>query len=85
MKSVKVEQFNGAKNQFLISTEDGKYFQSYDSVIAFISINGSVTLDRNTWDYSQTTGRYRNMFLGEGIAETRRKIEEGVYILDDLN
>ena len=53
--------------------------------IAFIDNNGQVFLDQNRWDYSTTTGKYRNEFLGEGIAETRKKIKSGEYILTDLN
>ena len=37
------------------------------------------------WDYSRTTGVYRNQFLGEGIVNTRAKIESGEYKLADLN
>ena len=33
----------------------------------------------NDWDYSVTTGKYRNQFLGEGIKETREKIANGTY------
>jgi len=82
----KVKQFH-TTNQFLIHTNEGTYFQSYNSIIAFIPNNGSKTqLDKTYWDYSQTTGRYRNLFLGdEGIKETRQKIADGTYILTDLN
>ena len=72
-------------NQFTIITSDGEYFQSYDSVIAFKDNEGNVTLDDYTWDYSRTTGKYRNQFLGEGIVDTRSKIESGEYKLADLN
>jgi len=54
-------------------------------VIAVIDEEGNVTLDRYKWDYSVTTGRYRNQFLGEDIRETRKKIEQGIYTLADLN
>ena len=76
-------------NQFIIChrTPNGlrEIFQSYNSVIAVRDQNGHVTLDRSKWDYSVTTGRYRNQFLGENINETRRKIENGIYALADLN
>ncbi len=72
-------------NQFIIYTDEGTYFQSYDSVIAFRDNNRKITLDDYYWDYSRTTGKYRNEFLGEGIADTRAKIELGVYKLADLN
>ena len=72
-------------NQFIIYASDGNYFQSYNSVIAFRDNNGKITLDSYYWDYSRTTGKYRNQFLGEGIADTRSKIESGEYELADLN
>ncbi len=44
-----------------------------------------IFIDRNKWDYSVTTGRYRNQFLGETKKETQAKIDSGEYILTDLN
>lgn len=88
---VKVKQMTSNRsgrpvaNQFIIYTREGRYFQSYDSVIAFKDNEGNVTLDVDDWDYSRTTGKYRNEFLGEGIAETRSKIESGEYELENLN
>lgn len=75
---------NLVPNQFLISTDEGLYFQSYNSLIALKS-NGKIYLDDNYWDYSKTTGKYRNEFLGEGIQDTRAKIKSGEYVLTDLN
>jgi len=72
-------------NQFVIQNDNGDlFFQSYSSIIAKKS-KGKVYLDEYYWDYSVTTGRYRNQFLNEGIAETRKKIDAGVYELIDLN
>jgi hypothetical protein len=72
-------------NQFEIFTDEGKYYQSYSTIVAFRDNNGNVTLDRNKWDYSRTTGKYRNRFLGETKKETERKIASGEYTLADLN
>ena len=72
-------------NQFIIYTPEGNYFQSYNSVIAYRANDGKITLDDYYWDYSRTTGVYRNQFLGEGVADTRAKIESGEYELADLN
>jgi len=71
-------------NQFEIRDGNAVYFQSYNTIIVRIR-NGKVTLDREKWDCSRTTGKYRNQFLGETIEETRRKIANGTYKLDDLN
>lgn len=77
---------NGNKiaNQFIIESSRQRIFQSYDSIIAIIC-DGQVTLDENDWDYSVTTGKYRNQFLGEDKKTTEKKIKDGTYKLADLN
>jgi len=81
----KTENFNNVKNQFIITTKDGIYLQSYNSIIAFKSKDGKTYLDNYYWDYSKTTGRYRNMFLRETKKDTENKIKDGTYILTNLN
>ncbi len=44
-----------------------------------------IYLDQKYWNYSNTTGKYRNIFLGETIKDTKAKIKSGEYILTDLN
>jgi hypothetical protein len=86
---------NPVANQFILrGTFDGgqalgmlhraKVFQSYDSVIAVV-VEGKTFLDANTWDYSRTTSKYRNQFLGESTQETKNKIANGEYQLVELN
>ena len=75
---------NTVANQFLIEDGNRTVFQSYNSVIAEI-VDGKVRLDQNYWDYSKTTGKYRNQFLGETKAETLKKIRSGEYKLANLN
>jgi len=78
---VLVNQFH-VKNQFVISDNDGnEYLQSYRSIIVRIDSEGKITLGRN-WDYSKTTGRYRNLYLGETKKETEAKLLSGEYLLD---
>jgi hypothetical protein len=77
---------NPVRNQFIIKTDDGLYFQSYKSIIVFKPLhNGKIQLDKNTWDCSVTTGKYRNLFLNETKKETEQEIKDGHYILTDLN
>ena len=83
--NMKSNKGRNVPNQFLITTNEAFYFQSYNSIIAKRTNEGKIFLDEKFWDYSATTGKYRNQFLNEGIAETRRKIKEGIYILKDLN
>lgn len=84
VKNMMSTQGNKVPNQFIIRDNGKTFFQSYDSIIA-CKENGQITLDQNYWDYSRTTGKYRNMFLNENTAETRKKIANGTYKLADLN
>jgi len=87
MKVYNMESPNGNKvaNQFEIYTDEGKYFQSYRSIIAFKDNKGQVFLDDYYWDYSRTTGKYRNIFLDENRRATEEKIKSGEYKLKNLN
>ena len=68
-------------NQYIITTYGKTILQSYNSIIAIKYSDGSIVLGAD-WAYSTTTGKYRNQFLGEGIAETRKKLEAGIYTID---
>ena len=88
---------NKVANQFIVTGENGlgyfEIFQSYDSTIAKIQYTSTrkldsaktVKIDKNYWDYSNTTGKYRNQFLNEDKKATQKKIDSGEYILTDLN
>ena len=84
-----VDPCGTVRNQFIITvrTEKGykEIFQSYDTVIAVIDEDHQVWLDRCSWEYSTTTAKYRNQFLGENTAETRKKVKSGEYKLANLN
>ena len=76
---------NAIANQFVITLQNGiEVFQSYSSIIC-VKANGQTYLDENRWNYSRTTGKYRNIFLNEYTKETRNKIDNGTYGLADLN
>jgi hypothetical protein len=87
------EEGRGALGNFI----KRETFQSYNSVIAVRTVwpkealtlptmkEIEITLDANKWDYSTTTGKYRNQFLGESKAKTEKKIKSGVYTLANLN
>ena len=80
-------------NQFVITDNEHNavWFQSYTSVIALVN-NGILFLDKNKWDYSRTTAKYRNSFISEyynseyASAEgIRGGIKEGKIIMTELN
>jgi hypothetical protein len=78
-------------NQQILSDPAGETFVSYGTKIAYRSHkrynNGEprIVLDKDYWDYSRTTSKYRNEFLGFGIDECRRRISDGRIELLDLN
>lgn len=85
---------NEVPNQFVISNAvikiSGKYvkgtlFQSYSSLIAFMYGYGEIIVDKNRWNYSTTTSKYRNQFLRMDTKETKRLIQIGKIKLADLN
>jgi len=72
-------------NQFKIFADEGVYFQSYATVIAFYPRSGKIQLDENNWNRSRTTARFRNQFLGLTTKETETKIKSGEIELANLN
>ena len=42
-------------------------------------------LDFDRWDYSVTTSKYRNKWLGMTTAQIKKAIDTGEIILRDLN
>ena len=73
-------------NQFIIESDGKIVFQSYQSVIADVDYNNSKITIGEDYDYSRTTGKYRNAFFEEigfreltALAGIRKAIEEGKY------
>ena len=90
---MKISNFTNSKgnkvaNQFIINDSEFTLFQSYDSVIIKTTFEDGkrvVYLYSNYWDYSKTTGKYRNLFLGENKKATELKIKNNIYKLTNLN
>ena len=77
---------NMAKNQFVISTKNGLYFQSYETLIAFKPNSGDSPVVTSAWNYSATTLRYLKQFLGlNGYSkkDIEKMIQAGSIILDN--
>ena len=78
-----------AKDQFVHYYDDGSSaFVSYGTTIAVRPADypkSRIQLDKHKWNYSITTARYRNRFLGEATAATRKRIQTGQYELVSLN
>ena len=68
-------------NQFLIRDKGYIWFQSYKSTIGVVTPDNILLLDRDKWDYSRTTAKYRNAFVATYFNSkyaSRDGIEEGV-------
>jgi len=83
VQNMQSPQGNDVPNQFEIFTDDGKYFQSYRTLIAFKPANnrGPVRLNKDAWDYSRTTVKYRNAFLDMTTAQVKAGIADGSILL----
>ena len=95
---MKVENMTSAKtgkaipNQFLIRDKGYIWFQSYKSIIGIVTPDNTLLLDKDKWDYSRTTAKYRNAFVAtyfnskyasrDGIKEG---VEDGKIIMTGLN
>ncbi len=82
------QQFNN--KMIVIKDRDTEYMFSYgvciikkEKIISDFLVE--ISLDSKYWDYSATTGKHRNAFLGETKAETQAKINSGEYKLTNLN
>jgi hypothetical protein len=88
VQQMKSNKGNPIPNQFIIFTPDATFFQSYQSVIVKTTFEDGqkVTyLDESKWDYSRTTAKYRNQFLGLTTKEIEARIKSGEFKLADLN
>ena len=92
VENVQSSKGNKVPNQFIITTETPEgnkveYFQSYETVIAkkiYDNLGCDVVetfLDKKSYNYSVTTSKYRNLFLGV----TNKQFNKDNYILTILN
>ena len=73
-----------ANNQYIIEHNGITYFQSYNVIVAKKS-KGKTILDKDYHEYSRTTIKYRNMFLGLPSSSVNEAIRDGKITLGKLN
>ena len=83
--NMKSSRGNKVPNQFIIWTEEEQFFQSYQTIIGKRDNEGNVFLDQNRWNYSVTTSKYRNQWLGMNTKEVKKAIDDGTIKLINLN
>jgi hypothetical protein len=64
------------KDHRIITTPQGRFLESYNSIVAFIGNDGSVKVGPN-YHYSKTTSYYVGKFLGSNIPTIRKGIAAG--------
>ncbi len=86
VENMESPSYNGKEvpNQYIIKGDGFVLFQSYKSPIALITDNNKTYIFKD-WDYSTTTGKYRNSFLNETKKETLVKLKSGEYIAVDFD
>lgn len=83
MKVRNMTSTNGNKvaNQFIITDGNKFTFQSYNSEIITIDYDNHTITVGDDWDYSITTGKYKNMFLKEqGFRDIANKKDFEYYL-----
>jgi len=84
MKTPKIESIR--PNCLYISTDKGKFLQSYDKIIAYVPSDGSKTvIDPYYSDYSQTTKRHLLSFLGMSSDDYKKAKKNNLFTLKSLN
>lgn len=81
---------NSVANQFIIEGAEhngkrGTFFQSYQTMVAFVPNDGSRTMIDPAHDCSRTTSKHCTQFLGMNTADRRKAVKAGDLILEDLN
>jgi len=75
---------NLAPNQIVVRNSENVFFNSYGTNIVKIE-DGKMFLDEKFYNYSKTTTKYRNQFLGLTTKEVEKNIKNGIFLLINLN
>lgn len=76
--------YTRVENQFIIYGDKGRAFQSYNTIIAVICNNGNIYLTKD-YNYSATTSKYCNRFLGLSSKERDAEIKNGKIKIIEIN
>lgn len=84
VRNMQSKNGNDMPNQFVITTKDGEYFQSYQTIICFVDNDRNIFLDES-WDNTNTTNRFRCDYLGINKTQTLKRIASKDFTVMDLN
>lgn len=73
-------------NHVVLIADGWQTLYSYGSPAARRSLEGgTITLHPDYWSYSKTTRKFVCKFLGDNLADVRRKIATGEYRLEQFS
>ena len=73
---MRIENFEGIKNQFVLREEGKAVLQSYKSIVVVIE-NGEVLFGKD-WSYSTTTSKYVYKFLNKFLYLINKEIKQDI-------
>lgn len=86
VRNLKSAKGNTIANQFIIDNDYVVYFQSYESIIITLDLWTKTIFVHEDYNYSKTTGKYRNLFFEEygfsGLANIKtleKALQDGFY------
>ena len=84
MKVKNITNNNGNKvaNQFIITDGNKETFQSYKSIICERDYDKQTIKFSEHWNYSRTTSKYLNQFLGLSTNEIKDMIKNNEITID---
>tara|TARA_R110002050_G_scaffold251981_1_gene390222 strand:+ start:235 stop:507 length:273 start_codon:yes stop_codon:yes gene_type:complete len=90
MKAYNMTSSKGRKvpNQIIMYGNSKMYFQSYNVIVAMSDSSEDFCqtyLDEKYWNYSKTTSKYLNKYLGMTSPQVKNAIKRGGLILTNLN
>lgn len=72
--------FNQVDQKNMYISTCGNILKSYDKIIV-VKKGGEIYLNADYYDYSTTTSRHRNLFLGVDSKQFNKNLREGRYKL----
>lgn len=80
------EKGNFVKNAFIIHTDQGKFLQSYDDTIAFVSKDDTskIQVSKNFWNFTPTSLKHLENFLEKDFDIIRWDVQNMEILLVEL-
>ena len=76
--------YSKVPNQFILKGSKGTAFQSYNTLIAVVSYDNNIYLTKD-YNYSTTTSKYCNAFLGMSSKDRDAAIKSGEIKIVELS